>query len=151
MLYLTKDTKLSIPLLQGLLKFWPFANSIKEILFISEVQEVIEVCVCIPDDFKPMVPRVFKKVAQCLSSDNLQTTDRMMWLFDNKMFLRIIEVNKEVAFPLLVPLVHKLSKKHWQQNIQESMESIDYILQQIDNTEYDKCKTIVFDDFVKDN
>jgi serine/threonine-protein phosphatase 2A regulatory subunit B' len=44
MLFLTKDRTLAIPLLEGLLKFWPFANCIKETLFLTELQEVLEVC-----------------------------------------------------------------------------------------------------------
>lgn len=37
MIFLTKDRSLSIPLLQGILKFWPFANYEKETLFLSEL------------------------------------------------------------------------------------------------------------------
>ena len=37
MLFLTKDRTLAIPLLEGLLKFWPFANCIKETLFLTEL------------------------------------------------------------------------------------------------------------------
>ena len=44
MLFLTKDRDLAIPLLQGLLKYWPFANAVKEALFLTELQEVLEVC-----------------------------------------------------------------------------------------------------------
>jgi len=44
MLFLTKDRSLAIALLEGLLKYWPFANCIKETLFLTELQEVLEVC-----------------------------------------------------------------------------------------------------------
>ncbi len=44
MLFLTKDRNLAIPLLEGLLKYWPFANCVKETLFLTELQEVLEVC-----------------------------------------------------------------------------------------------------------
>jgi len=43
MLFLTKDRNLSIDLIQGLLKYWPFANSVKETLFLTELQEVLEI------------------------------------------------------------------------------------------------------------
>jgi len=43
MLFLTKDSSLIYPLLDGLMKYWPFANYIKEMLFLSEVLEIIEV------------------------------------------------------------------------------------------------------------
>jgi len=37
MLFLSKDHSLAIPLVEGLLKYWPFANSPKETLFLSEL------------------------------------------------------------------------------------------------------------------
>ena len=37
MLFLTKDRTLAIPILEGLLKYWPFANCIKETLFLTEL------------------------------------------------------------------------------------------------------------------
>ena len=40
MFFLTKDRTLAIPLLEGLLKYWPFAYCIKETLFLTELQEV---------------------------------------------------------------------------------------------------------------
>jgi len=44
MLFLSKDANLAIPLVLGLLKYWPFGNSIKEQLFLTELLEVLEVC-----------------------------------------------------------------------------------------------------------
>lgn len=44
MLFLTKDRTLAITLLNGLLTYWPFANCTKETLFLTELQEVLEVC-----------------------------------------------------------------------------------------------------------
>jgi serine/threonine-protein phosphatase 2A regulatory subunit B' len=43
MLFLTKDSSLIYLLLDGLMKYWPFANYVKEMLFLSEVLEIIEV------------------------------------------------------------------------------------------------------------
>ena len=44
MLFLTKDSTLAIPLLEGILKYWPFANYVKETLFLQELPEVFEFC-----------------------------------------------------------------------------------------------------------
>ena len=40
MLFLSKDPALAIPLVEGLLRYWPFANSAKEVMFLSELLEV---------------------------------------------------------------------------------------------------------------
>ena len=40
----TKVSTLSIPLLEGILKYWPFANYMKETLFLQELLEIFKFC-----------------------------------------------------------------------------------------------------------
>lgn len=40
--FVEKDPKLADPVLRSLLKFWPLTNSQKEVLFIGELEEVLE-------------------------------------------------------------------------------------------------------------
>lgn len=69
MLFLAKDRTLAIPLLEGLLKYWPFANHVKEILFIEELQEMFEVFE--QDKLEPLIPKLFKRIARCINGDHL--------------------------------------------------------------------------------
>ena len=69
MLFLTKDRTLAIPLLDGLLKFWPFANCIKETLFLTELQEVLEVCEV--DKVEHLIPKLFKRIVKCIGGIHL--------------------------------------------------------------------------------
>lgn len=41
--YLEKQTLLAIPLIFGLLKFWPITCPAKEVIYIGEIEEVIEI------------------------------------------------------------------------------------------------------------
>ena len=69
MLFLTKDRTLAIPLLEGLLKFWPFANCVKETLFLTELQEVLEVLEV--DKIEPLIPKLFKRIIKCIGGIHL--------------------------------------------------------------------------------
>ena len=40
--YLEKSPQLAVPLILGLLKFWPITCPAKEVIFIQEIEEVIE-------------------------------------------------------------------------------------------------------------
>lgn len=40
--YLEKHNMLAIPLIKGLLKFWPITAPAKEVIFIGEIEEVLE-------------------------------------------------------------------------------------------------------------
>ena len=45
MLFLSKDPSLAFPLIEGLLRYWPFANYTKETVFLEELKDVLEVCI----------------------------------------------------------------------------------------------------------
>ena len=40
--FIEKDKNLGINLIVGLLKFWPITNPAKEVVFISEIEEILE-------------------------------------------------------------------------------------------------------------
>lgn len=103
MLFLTKDRSLSVPLLEGLLKFWPFANTNKAINFLNELCEVLECCEV--QQIEHLVTRTFKRIAKCIDQDHLQLADRAMCLFENDFFLRIVRHYKVETYPVLVPLI----------------------------------------------
>jgi len=69
MLFLTKDRTLGVPLLEGLLKYWPFANCVKETLFLTELQEVLEVCEV--DKIEHLISKLFKRIVRCIGGIHL--------------------------------------------------------------------------------
>lgn len=69
MLFLSKDSTLAIPLVYGLLKYWPFGNSNKEIQFLTELLEVLEVCELAK--LEPHIVKLFKRLSICISGSHL--------------------------------------------------------------------------------
>lgn len=61
MLFLSKETNLAFPLIEGLLKYWPFANYSKQTLFLSELLDILEVC-CDMGKLEPLAPAIFKRI-----------------------------------------------------------------------------------------
>ena len=139
MLFLTKDRTLAIPLLEGLLKFWPFANCIKETLFLTELQEVLEVCEV--DKIEHLIPKLFRRIVLCIGGIHLQVADRAMCFFENDYFLNILKSYKNKTFPMLVPVIVNLADNHWHKILQESLIALKTILKEID--------PIAFDDALK--
>ena len=137
MLFLTKDRTLAIPLLEGLLKYWPFVNCIKETLFLTELQEVIEVCEV--DKINPLIPRLFKRIVKCIGGIHLQVADRAMCFFENDYFLNILKTYKEQTFPMLVPMIVNLAENHWHKILQDSLIALKTILKEIDPLEFDQA------------
>lgn len=137
MLFLTKDRTLAIPLLEGLLKYWPFANCIKETLFLTELQEVLEVCEV--DKVEHLIPRLFKRIVKCIGGIHLQVADRAMCFFENDYFLNILKTYKEKTFPMLVPIIVDLAENHWHKILQESLIALKTILKEIDPLAFDEA------------
>ena len=136
MLFLTKDRTLALPLLEGLLKYWPFANSVKETLFLTELQEVLEVCEV--DKINNLVIKLFKRIVKCIGGIHLQVADRAMCFFENDYFLNVLKNYKEKTFPMLVPVIVDLAENHWHKILQESLIALKTILKEIDPLAFDE-------------
>ena len=137
MLFLTKDRNLAIPLLEGLLKFWPFANWVKETLFLTELQEVLEVWEV--EKIEHLIPRLFRRIVRCIGGTHLQVADRAMCFFENDYFLTILKTYKDQTFPMLVPTIVDLAENHWHKILQESLVALKTILKEIDSFAFDEA------------
>jgi len=69
MLYVSKDPLLAFPLVDGLLKYWPFANFGKETHFLQELLEVLDVCDI--SKLEPYVEKLFKRLIKSIASPHL--------------------------------------------------------------------------------
>ena len=137
MLFLTKDSALAIPLLEGILKYWPFANYIKETLFLQELPEVFEFCDV--EKIQPLIGKLFKRVIRCISGSHLQVADRAMCLFESESYISIIKQYKSITFNMLVPVVSYLADNHWHTMLKESLSALKEILQKIDPAAYNNA------------
>ncbi|KAG6480115.1 hypothetical protein ZIOFF_063593 [Zingiber officinale] len=68
--FIEKDCKLADTVIRGLLKYWPLTNSTKEVMFLGELEEVLEATQ--PADFQRCMVPLFYKIARCLNSSHFQ-------------------------------------------------------------------------------
>lgn len=57
-------------LFAGLLKYWPKVNSPKSVMFLSEVEEALDVID--PDEFTKIQAPLFQQIARCVASPHFQ-------------------------------------------------------------------------------
>ncbi|CAL9125589.1 unnamed protein product [Musa acuminata var. zebrina] len=72
--FVEKDYKLADTIIRGLLKYWPVTNCQKEVLFLGELEEVLEATQ--PAEFQRCMVPLFKQISHCLSSSHFQ-----VWIF----------------------------------------------------------------------
>ncbi|OMO81413.1 Protein phosphatase 2A, regulatory B subunit, B56 [Corchorus olitorius] len=68
--FVEKDCKLADTVIRGLLKYWPITNSSKEVMFLNELEEVLEATQ--PAEFQRCMVPLFRQIARCLNSLHFQ-------------------------------------------------------------------------------
>lgn len=61
-------------MITGLLKFWPKTHSPKEVMFLNELEEILDVIE--PAEFQKVMVPLFKQLAKCVSSPHFQVCFR---------------------------------------------------------------------------
>jgi serine/threonine-protein phosphatase 2A regulatory subunit B' len=68
--FVEKDYKLADTVIRGLLKYWPVTNCQKEVLFLGELEEVLEATQAA--EFQRCMVLLFRQIARCLNSPHFQ-------------------------------------------------------------------------------
>lgn len=68
--FLEKDPSLTEQVVCGLLKFWPKTCSVKEVMFLGEIEEILDVID--PTQFQRIMDRLFRQIARSVSSSHFQ-------------------------------------------------------------------------------
>ncbi|CAI7920070.1 unnamed protein product [Closterium sp. NIES-54] len=74
--FVEKDPKLADLVLRGLLKFWPLSNSQNELLFLEELEEILNLTQ-VPE-FQMVMTPLFQQIARCLSSSHSEVRECVM-------------------------------------------------------------------------
>ncbi|KAL3316977.1 Serine/threonine-protein phosphatase 2A 56 kDa regulatory subunit alpha isoform [Cichlidogyrus casuarinus] len=113
--FIEKDPSLTEQVVQGLLKFWPKTFSQKEVMFLGEMEEILDIIE--PGHFKTIMVPLFKQIAKSVSSSHFQVAERALYYFNNEYFVSLTEDNNLVLLPILFPSFYRISREHWNQTI----------------------------------
>ncbi|KAF6023003.1 PPP2R5B [Bugula neritina] len=113
--FLEKDPTLTDPVVRGLLKFWPKTCSQKEVMFLGEMEEILDVIE--PSQFQKIQEPLFRQIARCVSSPHFQVAERALYYWNNEYLMGLIEENSNVILPIMFPALYRISKEHWNQTI----------------------------------
>lgn len=68
--FVEKDYELADTVIRGLLRYWPVTNCQKEVLFLGELEEVLDVTH--PAEFQQCMGPLFRQIGRCLTSPHFQ-------------------------------------------------------------------------------
>jgi len=115
--FLEKDSTLTEEVVMGLLRFWPKVNSPKELMFLNEIEEILDIID--PSEFVKIQVPLFQQIAKCISSPHFQVAERALCYWNNDYIINLIENNANVILPIMFPALFKNSRSHWNETIHQ--------------------------------
>ncbi|KAF5898634.1 serine/threonine-protein phosphatase 2A 56 kDa regulatory subunit alpha isoform [Clarias magur] len=133
--FMEKDPTLTEPVTRGLLKFWPRTCSQKEIMFLGEIEEILDVIE--PTQFKKIQELLFKQISKCVASPHFQVAERSLYFWNNEYILSLIEENIDKILPIMFNSLYRVSKEHWNQTIVALVYNVLKTLMEMNSTLFD--------------
>eukprot|EP00922_Rhytidocystis_sp_ex-Travisia-forbesii_P062048 GHVS01091875.1.p1 GENE.GHVS01091875.1~~GHVS01091875.1.p1 ORF type:complete len:590 (+),score=103.50 GHVS01091875.1:349-2118(+) len=135
--YVEKDSRLSEPIIMGMLRFWPVTNTPKEVLFLNELEEILELTQ--PPEFQKVMEPLFRKLSECIQSPHFQVAERVLFLWNNDYIVKMINTHRKVLFPVVVSALYKNSKLHWNSTVHGLTYNVSKLLAEADPVLFDAC------------
>jgi len=90
--FLEKDNTLAPLLIKGLLKFWPITNPAKEVVFLNEIEEVIDQFPSIVQSkFGEFGPKLIKRIIKTSQSMHYQAAERALLLLNSDSIQKLVK------------------------------------------------------------
>ncbi|XP_041106530.1 serine/threonine-protein phosphatase 2A 56 kDa regulatory subunit alpha isoform isoform X2 [Polyodon spathula] len=134
--FLEKDPTLTETVIRGLLKFWPKTCSQKEVMFLGEIEEILDVIE--PSQFKKIQEPLFKQIAKCVSNPHFQVAERALYFWNNEYILSLIEENIDKILPIMFGSLYRISKEHWNPTIVALVYNVLKTLMEMNGTLFDE-------------
>uniref|UniRef100_A0A6Q2Y7U2 Serine/threonine protein phosphatase 2A regulatory subunit n=1 Tax=Esox lucius TaxID=8010 RepID=A0A6Q2Y7U2_ESOLU len=134
--FLEKDPILTEPVIRGLLKFWPKTCSQKEVMYLGEIEEILDVIE--PTQFKKIQEPLFKQISRCVANPHFQVAERALYFWNNEYILSLIEENIDKVLPIMFGSLYRISKEHWNPTIVALVYNVLKTLMEMNSTLFDE-------------
>lgn len=136
--FVEKDYKLADTVIRSLLKYWPLTNCQKEVLFIGELEEVLDVTQ--GSEFRLCMVLLFRQIGRCLNSPHFQVAERALFLWNNEHIVGLIAQNRDVIFPIIFEALEKNMKGHWNQAVHGLSANVRRMFLEMDAELFEECQ-----------
>eukprot|EP00736_Rhodelphis_marinus_P002171 Rmarinus@m.9119 len=133
--FVEKDPTLAPVVIEGLLKFWPQTNSHKEVLFLNEIEEVLDLTQ--KEQFKVVQTKLFQRIALCITSQHFQVAERALFIWNNDYVVSLIAQSRREILPIILPALQSNSQKHWNGMVNNLTFNVQRVLMEMDPDLYE--------------
>ncbi|KAJ6913551.1 hypothetical protein NC651_015931 [Populus alba x Populus x berolinensis] len=135
--FIEKEPRLASVVIKGILKYWPITNSQKEVMFLGELEEILE-AISMVEFQKVMVP-LFWRIGCCINSFHFQVAERALFLWNNDQIINLIAHNRLVILPIIFPALEKNAHNHWNPGVLNLTLNIRKMFSEMDEALYLAC------------
>jgi len=139
--FVEKDPDTAVPILNGLIRYWPWSSSAKQVLVMNELEEILELL-----GHEPLLVvrnTLFELIRKCLSSEHFQVTERTLFLWNNDQLINHGCLSKQHA-PTLLPIIYTAlvdkAEKHWNATVEGLASNVLKVYQDFDMKTYNACR-----------
>ncbi|XP_031278817.1 serine/threonine protein phosphatase 2A 57 kDa regulatory subunit B' beta isoform-like [Pistacia vera] len=136
--FVEKDYKLADTVIRGLLKYWPVTNCQKEVLFLGELEEVLEATQAA--EFQRCMVPLFRQISRCLNSAHFQIAERALFLWNNEHIVSLIAQNRNVILPIIFEALEKNIQSHWNQAVLGMTVNVRKMFLEMDMELFEECQ-----------
>lgn len=115
--FLEKDKTLGIDLINGLLKYWPITCPAKEVVYINEIEEILETIGSEGDkNFNLFGPKLLQRLVQTSQNMHYQAAERALLLLNNEIIQKLVRTNLQKGYPIVVGGLinaNRGANQHW--------------------------------------
>lgn len=135
--FLEKDPSLTQPVIRALLKYWPKTHSPKEVMFLNEMEEILDVIE--PAEFQKVMDPLFRQLSKCVSSPHFQVAERALYYWNNEYIMSLISDNAGHLLPIMFPALYKNTKSHWNKTIHGLVYNALKLFMEMNQKLFDEC------------
>lgn len=143
--YVEKDADTAAPILNGFFKCWPWSCSGKQVLFLNELEEILELLGV--EQLAKVSKTLFTNLARCLDSEHFQVVERALFLWNNEHLVNsgcLSRLNAQQVLPIIYGPLYKNSSGHWNATVEGLAQNVLKMYMEYDLDLYDKCTAAYF-------
>jgi len=134
--FVEKEPELAVDVVLGLVKIWPITHSRKEVMFLNELEEVLELTR--PEEFELIIDPLFRYLARCINSSHFQVAERALFFWNNEYIVHLILHFRELVLPLVFESLQSNVQHHWNQNVVSLSHNVQKLMAEMDIELYEQ-------------
>ncbi|CAM9800167.1 unnamed protein product [Ectocarpus sp. 6 AP-2014] len=139
--YVEKEADTATHILKSLIRFWPWRSSSKQVIFINELEEVLELLAG-PDQIAEVEDQLFNLLARLISSEHFQVAERALFLWNNEHLVTAGVLSMQYPSPLL-PVIYgplrERSTRHWNTTVEGLAHNVLRMYNDQDAAAFERC------------